>query len=182
VRLTLRKFLLISEWAKVFITLSQNWVDCHSNSRMSSVKSGIHPNECALIDSLPSRHNQNQKGPVFLDSCHIKRLSRVKSSFAPPLLRRPKAPVHQNPHARIMPTQSWSTSTVESALLLLSAGAVYLSLSPPNPPVSKCECYFEKEEESSFFEIFVQSITWCSKVGFLSFIRLQNSQASSKDR
>jgi len=78
----------------------------------------------------------------------------------------------------MLPTQVLQrmlTSTVlESAFLLISAGAVHLSLSPPNPPVNKCECYFGKERTSSLFEIFVQSITWCSKVG-LSFVHsLQN--------
>lgn len=64
---------------------------------------------------------------------------------------------------------------MESVLLLISAAAVHLSLSPPNPPVDSCECYVEKEGERSFFEIFVQSVTWCSKVG-LSF-RSQNPEA-----
>ena len=74
-----------------------------------------------------------------------------------------------------------STSTIlESALLLLSAGAVHLSLSPPNPPVNRCECYFGKERTSSLFEVFVQSITWCSKVG-LFFIHTKHNRRLMKE-
>lgn len=48
--------------------------------------------------------------------------------------------------------------------LLVTAICVHLSLSPPNPPVRKEECYCQKENVNTLFETFIQYITFCSKV------------------
>lgn len=47
--------------------------------------------------------------------------------------------------------------------LLVTAICVHLSLSPPNPPVRKEECYCQKENVNTLFETFIQYITFCSK-------------------
>ncbi|KAF5339631.1 hypothetical protein D9611_011510 [Ephemerocybe angulata] len=51
----------------------------------------------------------------------------------------------------------------KASSLLISAIYVHLSLSPPNPPVRKEECYCQKENVNTLFETFVQYITFCSK-------------------
>ena len=152
------------------------------------------PNGCDLvIDSRLSRHNQNQKGPVLIQQVlgtllsHIKRFSSgfpthpygiTTSLFKSSALIRVVIDMPTMHLQRLLT----SMTMMESVLLLLSAGAVHLSLSPPNPPVNKCECYFdsEKERKSSFFEIFIQSITWCSKVS-PCFIRAELMAENKSD-
>jgi hypothetical protein len=76
---------------------------------------------------------------------------------------------------------------MKTASLLVSAVCVHLSLSPPNPPVRKEECYCHQQKESTsggngdrgsgissgfvslLFETFIQYITFCSKVSIPLF-------------
>lgn len=51
---------------------------------------------------------------------------------------------------------------LQTFLLLLAAISVHLSLSPPNPPVKPKE--YATTVKKTLFEIFVQSVTFCSKV------------------
>ena len=62
----------------------------------------------------------------------------------------------------------WTQPAMKVASLLVSAFSVHLSLSPPNPPVRKEECYCQKENVNTFFETFIQYITFCSKVRRIS--------------
>ncbi|TEB29668.1 ICMT-domain-containing protein [Coprinellus micaceus] len=59
--------------------------------------------------------------------------------------------------------ENWSQPMLKAASLLVSATYVHLSLSPPNPPVQKEECYRHKDNVNTLFETFVQYITFCSK-------------------
>lgn len=125
---------------------------------------------CFAFDSAALVLVQASVGSLWIYS---RALLISDEAFAPPCYRSttttPGAPLVvpisvQPIQHRTPAMENWSQPMLKAASLLVSATYVHLSLSPPNPPVQKEECYRHKDNVNTLFETFVQYITFCSKV------------------
>ncbi len=62
-----------------------------------------------------------------------------------------------------------SNTILQMTAFIANAISVHLSLSPPNPPVKRQDCFTGTPETNTLFEHVVQRVTFLTKVIFFCF-------------